>query len=77
MQLFLLFFYLFNSIFIAFPYKFALVIFLSLKCFTIFSSTEVLIGYLKNLPLEIWGGSYREEHVRNGEHSKGTCAYEG
>ena len=43
-----------------------MIIFLSLKSFTVFSSMDLLIGYLKALPLEMGGGGVRWE----GAHAK-------
>ena len=34
----------------------AMIICLSLKSFTVYFSMELLIGYQKNFPLEMWGG---------------------
>ena len=45
---------------------FAMIIFLSLKFFTVLFSMELFIGYLKTFPLETEGGSERYEYVRNG-----------
>ena len=48
--------------------NFAIIIFLSLKCVTIFVSMELLIGNLKALTLETEGGerSDRKEYLHNG-----------
>ena len=56
-----------------------MIISLSVKCFTVFFSIELLIGYSKIFPLEMGGGiKWVREYVRNkGGRSKCTCAYDG
>ena len=56
---------------------FAMITFLSLKCFPVFFSMELLIGYLKTLPLEMGGGvRWVRVHTQWG-HSKRTYVYNG
>ena len=54
-----------------------MIIFLSLKCFSLFLF-GIFIGYLNTFPLEIAGGFEWHEYVHNGgARSMRTCAYDG
>ena len=52
-----------------------MIIFPSLKCFTVFFSMELLIGYLKTYPLE--GGQMGKSTYAMGGGSKRKCAHDG
>ena len=57
---------LWRRLLLLFYETFAMIIFLSVICFTVFFSVELLPGYLKTLLLEMEGGSDGQEYVHNG-----------
>ena len=58
-------------------FSYAMIIFLSLKCFTVFFSMELLLGCLNAFPLEMEGGQMgKSKCAMGGAHRKGTCVYD-
>ena len=58
-------------------FSYAMIIFLSLKCFTVFFSMELLLGCLNAFPLEMEGSQIgKSKCAMGGAHRKGTCVYD-